>query len=202
MKGEDMAVTAIKERPILMCGPMIRATLEDMKTQTRRIVSLREFGPSDTPGYQWHFRDRRGLWNDISTERLLELCPHGEVGTRLWVRETWYTDDGRTAQYRADYGHGTREPADIADRGQHWRPSIFMPRWASRILLEITEVRVQRVQEISDDDVKSEGVLTFAERYPLGVSFFKPLWDSLNAKRGYGWDKNPWVWVLGFRRIT
>jgi len=210
-----MTAIATKERPILMCGPMVRATLDDWKTQTRRVIALREFGPSDTPGYHWHFRDRRGLWNDISTERLLELCPHGAAGTRLWVRERWGKIHGTDAGviYRADGPH---------DGIKEWKPSIFMPRWASRILLEITGVRVQRVQEISEEDARAEGVrevtkddvvkkycvydlgdrssVPWAEMPRTAVDAYRALWETINGEGS--WAKNPWVWILGFKRIT
>ena len=79
----------MKERGILFSAPMVRANRAGRKTQTRRLVSLREFGPSTTSGYDWTFRDKRALWNDISPARLMEMCPYGVPGDRLWVRETW-----------------------------------------------------------------------------------------------------------------
>lgn len=129
---------------------------------------------------------------------------------RLWVRETWYprcadAKDYGTDEiiYRADYG-GT---GGCVFRPS-WNPSIFMPRWASRITLEVTGVRAERVQDITEEDAKAEGVILhggwnandteYAINYRGG---FSRLWDSINAKRGYGWDKNPWVWVIEFKRL-
>ena len=188
----------MKERPILMSAPMVCALIEGRKTQTRRVVALREFGPSDTPGYHWHFRDRRGLWNDISTERLLELCPYGVPGDRLWVRETWHHEDASCFDPKCGQPthifYRVTEPYPESIR---WRPSIFMPRWASRITLEITDIRVQRVQEISPDDIVAEGI----PKHLNADTEYIRLWDFLNAKRGLGWDKNPWVWAIAFRRV-
>ena len=189
----------MKERPILMSAPMVCALIEGRKTQTRRVVALREFGPSDTLGYQWHFRDRRGLWNDISTERLLELCPYGVPGDRLWVRETWHHEDASCFDPKCGQPthifYRVTEPYPESIR---WRPSIFMPRWASRITLEITDIRVQRVQEISPDDIVAEGI----PKHLNADTEYIRLWDSLNAKRGYSWASNPWVWAIGFKRVT
>ena len=108
------------------------------------------------------------------------VCPFGVVGDRLWVKETFEDDEGG------------------------WRPSIFMPRWASRITLEITDVRVQRLQEITEEDARAEGYHPkINDSLPdwTAKESFKILWDSLNAKRGLDWDKNPWVWALSFKRV-
>ncbi len=220
---------AISERPVLMKGEMVRATFADLKTQTRRVTDhlltfgrISEFGKSDTPGYEWHFRDRRGLWNDISHDRLMYSCPYGKTGDRLWVRETWVSP------------HPTINPGKMTDfcyRATNpkpemlkWKPSIFMPRWASRLTLEITDVRVQQLQDISPEDAIAEGIASEHEwdgqpgfGYDMGMYYkdysrsgvmigdpvqsYRSLWDSINAKRGFGWDKNPFVWVIVFKRL-
>jgi len=145
-------------------------------------------------------------------------CPYGAPGDQLWVRETWQInhidyDRGPAPKsrpldaellYRADGEF--RDQFEIDEGGSGWRPSIFMPRWASRISLEITGVRVERVQDISDADAKAEGVpegafdtgLTYVPSY---VESFMNLWDAINAARA-PWDSNPWVWVVEFRRIV
>jgi hypothetical protein len=205
----------VKERGILFSGAMVRALLSGAKTQTRRVVSIREFGPSQTRGYDWTFRGRYGMWNDVSHARLMEQCPYGKPGDRLWVRETWRTmhannhrapselhPDRTLVAYEAD--------ADRVIKGR-LRPSLRMPRWASRITLEVTEVRVQRLQDISEEDARAEGVapapgLTFR---PEGESDLRPLthreafeclWDSINGDRA-SWSSNPWVWAVSFRRL-
>jgi hypothetical protein len=126
-------------------------------------------------------------------------CPYGIPGDRLWVRETFAQGvEGCPGgiSYRADHadpkGDGPAHPVK-------WRPSIFMPRAASRILLEITDVRVQRLQEISTRDIWAEGIAASPDVDP--VHEWRDLWDSLNAARGFGWAANPWVWAITFRRV-
>lgn len=196
----------MSERPILFSGPMVQAILAGRKTQTRRQVKLRElreFQLSTTSGYDWRFRDRRSLWNVVSTERLMEMCPYGQAGDRLWVRETHgfldpdfkptvMTDRGHVqVTYQADHAidpnHG-----DGPDRIR-WRPSIHMPRWASRITLEVTSVSVERLQSLGEDDAQAEGIEPFSGRSNVGA--FQALWDSINGN----WAANPWVWAISFR---
>lgn len=231
----------MSERPILFSAPMVRAILAGTKTQTRRVVALREFGRSDTAGYDWTFRDRRALWNDYrDADFLATFCPHGRVGDTLWVRESWYATPRPTKEllgYVADGDH---------PHGCSYRvvPSIHMPRRYARILLRVTSVSVERVQEISEGDAKAEGLIAqeggglgrgpgfkwYGTGYhggrmsSWGRGFhtpkhdgsagcscavggttpaqcaFQELWDSINEKRGYGWDVNPWVWVISFER--
>lgn len=175
------------ERPILFSGPMVRALLDGRKTQTRRLVKLRDFGPSTTVGYDWAFRDRRALWNEVSLSRLLETCPYGQLFDRLWVRETWHCNhvgkDQSKVNYRAD-----------GRTGLLWTPSIHMPRWASRITMEVTDVSVERLQSISMADVAAEGFQA-CEQFE---GSFSQTWDALNGKRAT-WASNPWVWAVSFR---
>ena len=159
------------EKPILFSGPMVRAILDGRKTMTRRVVKsllqfgqITEFQKSDRIGYDWQFRDRRYLWNDISDSRLTAACPY-PVGTRLWVRETWAADimwDQTPPRHipegqRVWYDRSDHLAYPLAVKGRN-RSSIHMPRWASRITLEVTGVRVERLTEISDEDVFSEGI--------------------------------------------
>ncbi|KVR83069.1 hypothetical protein [Burkholderia vietnamiensis] len=203
----------MKERPILFSGPMVRAILEGRKTQTRRIIKL----PHNNP---------LGAW-EPTTAGDCYVCPHGDVGDRLWVREThevrrigtetfegarpmrryagiaYQADDGRA---EVDIDLDTFQALD-AKESRGWTPSIHMPRWASRITLEITHVRAERLQAISWDDAIAEGIKDprrAAVRIdPIDgtVAQFRQLWDGLNAARGHGWDANPWVWAIEFRRI-
>ena len=165
------------ERPILFNGPMVRAILDGRKTMTRRIVKA----------------GTRDDWN---------ACPYGVIGDRLWVRETWRCFGGREYEYQQ------HQPSIIyrADDGPThneggWRPSIFMPRWASRITLEITGVRVERLQDISEADAEAEGCTGDhrADRDSDAAQEFRSLWNQINGKRA-SWDSNPWVWVVEFRR--
>lgn len=193
----------MSEYPILFSGPMVRAILDGTKTQTRRVVKLREFDASDTPGYDWTFRDRRALWNDVHTPWLMKHCPYGEPGDQLWVRETWQAHPRYFGTKPRDIPEG--EP--LVYRATHdgppgaWRPSIYMPRWASRLTLDVTEVRIEQVQDINEEDARAEG----APPSPLPVITngyrleFRALWDSINGKRSEcSWGDNPWVWAITF----
>ncbi len=166
----------MKERPILFNGNMVRAILAGQKTQTRRIPSKKQ--------------------QDAS------FCPYGHPGDRLWVRETFaYAQDG-TVVYRASM---VGSPWDaITRRAITWHPSIHMPRWASRITLEITDVHVERVQDIHEEDAIAEGIDPRKLSYLSGeraVTKFSVLWNSIYAANGLGWDVNPWVWVVTFKRM-
>ena len=178
----------MKERPILFSAPMVRAILEGRKTQTRRLVKLRP-GQEIEHGAVFSARDP-----------FLMLSPYGSPGDRLWVRETFHGggNGGAEVAFKADYL--------IARDVKRWTPAIHMPRRLSRITLEVTGVRVERLQDISEEDARAEGI--DAVRVQTGpaalagrpwATEFCALWDSLNAKRA-PWASNPWVWVVEFRR--
>ncbi|SEU36440.1 hypothetical protein SAMN03159335_05450 [Burkholderia cepacia] len=208
------------ERPILFSGSMVRAILEARKTQTRRIVS-------PPYGYRWLDLDVGTMVNDGGHKKHITDLPRrlGVAGDRLWMRETCHADELENGL------DGVRYPADGAFRAiessseaaERWLelyayrgqagatvPSIHMPRWASRITLEITGVRAERLQSISESDARDEGVTievnhmrgNFGGAFrPPSIRAFHDLWDSLNAERGHGWDTNPWVWVVQFKRV-
>lgn len=211
-----MKATAVKERPILFSAPMIRAILraENPKTQTRRILL-----PSDIPTGVRTLR-----WENQTAEELSHVarCKYGQPGDRLWVREkhVLLDRDGwidpakprdamisgrRNGVGYADWEHDPDSERCRKELGYKWRPSIHMPRWASRILLEITEVRVQRLQDITREDAIAEGIDPDATgnhevANRTSVENFSVLWDSINAKR-VPWTSNPWVWALTFKRL-
>lgn len=238
----------MRERPILFSGEMVRAILNGTKTQTRRVISLRhglEFfggrGDEDDPTQWGYFFDgpehhgycviARGFNQRFNNGLVSMACPFGEVGDRLWVRETWqllehmgYTFDDDAVVWRAtapnnevdlpNFNSNTLEVRRL--EVLRWRPSMHMPRWASRITLEITNVRVERLNDISEDDARAEGVgrefahddreHTEGERlsgyHPImshGIAFAR-LWNCLYAKSA-PWDSNPWVWVVEFKRV-
>lgn len=200
-----------RERPMLFNSEMVRALLSGQKTVTRRPIKgaaakwLIDFTPEfvAAPGN--------------------ELCPYGQPGDRLWVRETWQLHEKFTDNcvmvYRASERNSWTEfhrrfPVELA-RGISerpfqlgWRPSIHMPRWASRILLEVTAVRVERLQDISDDQARAEGVAEWAksalspegQRDICRQDGFRLLWESINGAES--WDANPWVWVVEFKRVA
>lgn len=217
----------MREHPILFSPPMVRAILEGRKTQTRRAIS--HFDGStyalDPANVRWQFNegsdDQRVDWRNkwyaypknsgSSAFPVYGLrCPFGQPRDRLWVRETW-APCGKQSYPAADMvRHGDDGAIHRAtwDRSppSRWRPSIFMPRWASRITLEVTGVRVERLQEISEEDALAEGVIRRPIEGEPDLSLpardgYQWLWDTLNAKRGFGWEKNPWVWVVEFKRV-
>jgi hypothetical protein len=198
----------MKERPILFRAEMVRAILEGPKTQTRRVVKPQPLSVVSADGHAplKEVISQVPMWPMTGPGRdRCCPCPYGVPGDRLWVREGFaYTPKG-TPFYRADFDHDK----NLSVVGG-WKPSIHMPRWASRITLEITDVRVQRVQEIGEEDAKAEGVLRLGATSPDLVSgnegheyriSFVELWDSINATRGFSWENNPWVWALTFRRV-
>lgn len=216
----------MKERPILFSGEMVRAILGGRKTMTRRIMNPTDRGEKflfNNPAFHRYKYTR--MWEDLHGEYCAYFetgpteeskygfaesfkCPFGRPGDRLWVRETFCDRNNNGEQikplYRADGQE--YEGGDGWHFEAKWKPSIFMPRRYSRITLEITNVRVERLQDISEEDAKSEGAN--GEKY-RGQGFehciyreaFRTLWESINAKRGYSWDANPWVWVVEFKRI-
>jgi len=208
----------MKERPILFSTPMVKAVQDGRKTHTRRIIKY----PSDLIG---------------------ELCPYGQLGDFIYVREThylygkWFKNGiSKTGKQKWTFEAANREvryfdnPPDIIRRnsyrelGWYKRPAIFMPRWASRITLQIKDIRAERVQDISEADALDEGIDTESETYAIAeynqnmgvrgcgnvvysrsyypsICCFAELWDSINAKRGYSWGDNPWVWVIEFKKV-
>lgn len=225
--------TKVKERPILFSGPMVRAILEGRKTQTRRILKPQ---PTEKPEGRWSWivssseRSETGKfqysWPDPDgnaftirgrEQAVRYRCPYGRVGERLWVRETCWCD-GCTVYYTADstYQSYSIEDRDTEERLQklhHYAngigekvPSIHMPRWASRITLEITGVRAERLNDISEADALAEGCdgncqIGYIPAYQAGPCsyHFAQLWESIN---GVGsWKLNPFVWVIEFKPI-
>ena len=219
----------MKEYPVIFNTEMVKAILDGTKTQTRRVIKPQFILPDnagkpylDGNGYLSVIKDRGKFdgWYYITAGQTNHKvkCPYGQVGDRLWVRETHYrcgqwrmNGFTKTGRPKWSFDTGTFTTAFYSDAppsvitmgreyvGWYKRSSIHMPRWASRITLEITEVRVERVQEISPPDIVAEGYDSFG--IPSGAFWFKDLWDSLNAKRGYGWDANPWVWCLTFKLL-
>ena len=193
------------ERPILFSGPMVRATLAGKKTQTRRIVNHAHVADADT----W-MTDELGWWEfgvfgegGVVAHGDVVRCPYGARGGHLWVRETWSAErigaDVLVAYRASCADDGTFDY--VAPDGSvanlqvvRWKPSIFMPRAASRLTLEVTGVRVERLQAISDGDIEAEGFEGTVEAFANG-------WDTINGKRA-AWKMNPWVWVVEFKVKT
>lgn len=187
------------EHPILFSGPMVRAILESRKTQTRRPIKGAPLGADCGLFAKDSAVFFRGTTPESPSVGAPIRCPYGVPGDRLWVRETWQDwcptwSGGRT--HRPAY----RATPDERGEPLRWRPSIHMPRWASRITLELTGVRVERLQAIDEAGAICEGFM-YAGRGDdwQRPDSFRVLWDRLNSPRGYGWDMNPWIWVLEFR---
>jgi len=214
----------VKERPILFSAPMIQAILDGRKNMTRRVVKKiypekepsRHFSPGPCPhgqpGDRLWVREawRVGSWREDDGQIAVDYKA-GPICRTKWLtvpdpdkfNDLW---EGSTQEAEVAYGIKERYKWKPGESPCRWRPSLFMPRWASRITLEITAVRVERVQDISEEDVEAEGLALQSwagedlEGWPKTAGFAQ-LWDSLNAKRGYGWEANPWVWVIAFKRV-
>lgn len=211
----------MKERPILFSAPMVRALLDGRKTQTRRIIKpqpqcgVGRYTEDGTPGeVDWVLLDYDG----DPTDSVLR-CPYGAPGNRLWVRETHALvapslsgrleyDGARLVDspfgpveiwYRADGALGVMSML-FAD-GPRWRSSSRMPRWASRLTLEVTQVRVERLQDISEADAIAEGCGVMRDVVPVVTARdeFAALWESIHGAKA--WVRNPWVWVVEFKKV-
>jgi len=248
----------MNEKPILFNPEMVRAVLNDTKTQTRRVVKVQP--PSDgytlctlvsTTSREDRKHEGKLHWQKLSEDNLSVIevgndyfkCPYGVIGDQLWVREKATLKSAGLiglTDFEIDYcaDREIRQFNGLSCRPykpHKWTPSIFMPRWASRIQLEVTGVRVERVQDITEQDAKAEGVIdgmdtpyengelpcpacngqgvhgAFGPNYGVMevdcttcdtyIKRFRILWDSINANRGYGWDKNPWVFVIEFKKL-
>jgi hypothetical protein len=216
---------AVKERPILFSGTLVRALLDDRKTQTRRIMKMvgtaaEKIGEATAKGARFERYDR-GDGTDHGHFRIVTSsdvafnawCPYGVPGERLWVREAWAVDDSLDLVRPSDLLFSGRRPVRIHYCADGPKPAgfgktrapIHMPRLASRLTLEITEVRVQRLQEICEEDARAEGV-HIRHPPPDGKGWpqsnrevFTRLWASINGADS--WVANPWVWCISFRRI-
>lgn len=240
----------MKERPILFMPENVVAILADRKVQTRRTMKGQPY-TLRTEG--WGFPTRAGGF--VSQKMIVDDCPYGVVGDKLWVREPWCSiaacdGDPEIICYKADDSIRIVEVKETSDGFEEyvgpeiegsanvyrdevndpWKSSMFMPRYASRITLELTDVRVERVQDISEDDALAEGITGdnvivgancnggfhveetdmryFVEgiddQFESPCDAYEKLWDKINAKRNggiYQWSRNPWVWALSFRRV-
>ena len=219
----------MKERPILFSAEMVRAILDGRKTMTRRIVGkylkIINRNPEEWTGASHHKDGSFIFWgpmpvNDEFAQKAYPdggggKCPYGIPGDRLWVRETWHCDNPMVAQDTMSRGEGlyyraTEKHPEIFPK---WKPSIFMPKWASRLTLEIIDIKVERLQEITEEDAEAEGATPFRND-PEGDCWtdgkyrtaFQYLWGEINGWEGEAhpratWQSNLWVWVISFRRI-
>ncbi|KPZ11483.1 Uncharacterized protein ALO94_02102 [Pseudomonas syringae pv. spinaceae] len=212
MCGKDEVMSEIKERPILFSAPMVRAIQEGRKTVTRREVKVQPRSSADIGSFG---RGQPFIRHPDVTKANPE-CPYGRPGDRLWVREAWQADAqvNEVAPRELSHGEPIRYPADGASRQTgcsmitpgKTRPSIHMPRWVSRLLLEITAVRVERLQDISKEQALAEGVMNCEQDIDPDGNGYEPLelfgglWTMINGDGS--WQSNPWVWVVEFKRVT
>jgi hypothetical protein len=200
----------MKERPIIFSTEMVQKILSDTKTQTRRVMNVQPKDGQklirnlDSTSNDAHKRRGKLQWAtfyvhnfQIKDPSSYFSCPYGEEEDRLWVRET-FTLSGKRCIYRADHD------LDILE----WKPSIFMPRNMSRITLEITKLRVERLNDISVEDAIAEGCtglhlkqLYARQRFLPPQEHFAHVWNEINGKKGFAWATNPFVWVIEFRRV-
>ncbi|MBB3220197.1 hypothetical protein FHS02_000984 [Massilia umbonata] len=206
------ASNRIKERPILFSAAMVRALLAGTKTQTRRVVKPHRrddaFVLLDHGGGWWPYRSEDGERPIVDNMEYALACPYGKRGDRLWVKETWAQPAGLDPEftvYRADYpacvpaGFNNLPAADEIK----WKSSLFMPRAACRILLEVVSVRVERLNDCSEADARAEGTpghgsIPGHEHSATSLEHYRHIWESINGAGS--WDRNPWVWVVEFRR--
>lgn len=220
----------MKTRPIIFNSEMVKAVLDGRKTQTRRVMKPQppegadlfhfikdeEWAKKREIDNSWsYFMPGNGdMWPCNDEDKV--ICPYGKPGDRLWVRESWHCQQtishtcNAAIHYKADDTWEWKNyliPRAIPKLSQKYKASIHMPRWASRIKLEITDVRVERVQDISEEDARKEGWMKNVFGPGNFYRAFESLWDGekyggLNmAKKGFGWDKNPWVWVIEFKKM-
>jgi hypothetical protein len=221
----------MKERPIIFSGPMARAILDGRKTQTRRVVkpqppSIEAVKAKSGSDYGWYREPKNGhlpfrpvgpVWavRDLDANVVSKglTCPYGVVGDQLWCRETWTPDHAAfypnfPVVYKADSAYDyERENGKVYSDEQkawypyRWRSPFHMPRRLSRITLEITGVRVERLQAISEADAMAEGMDAKPEPdLSLNRGRFALLWESINGPGS--WDANPWVWVIEFKLLS
>jgi len=201
-------MSKMTEKPILFNGKMVKAILEGRKTQTRRVIKFENLSNIkkgrlfySTTFKSWAIEDKDP---EPVSDIALVKCPYGDKGDELWVRETFFPVDATyPCLFKANMPMHWDDsevggPVTLEAKDYKWKPSIFMPRDFSRIQLTVKDIRVERVQDISDEDCEAEGI------YFTGDSsrkyLFRQLWDSINLKRGFGLKPNPWVWVIEFER--
>lgn len=207
----------MKSHPILFSEPMVRAILNGSKSMTRRPVKPQPHIRLGVPGWYPDGSHKRKM--HYATEEHLrkglpiDFCQY-KVGDLLWVRETFrpgmHENLWCAILYRSDLSW--QKPEGLTEAEGHlfeswcendtggWSPSIHMPRWASRIVLRITEIRLERLQEISKMDASEEGVMEFGVTRLFPKDAFWRCWDSVYDRRGFGWKTNPWVWAMTFKR--
>ena len=210
------------EKPILFSTPMVQSIQKDIKSKTRRIAKgvppnthrIEQISENEFEAF-YGFMSGFGMFIDGST---IVKCQY-KVGDILWVRETWCNINKPEYEPEFYYLAGCLQPwvEDYMPSEWKWKPSIHMPRKAARLFLKVTNVWLERLQDITEEDARAEGIEWTKEgplhahyhdhkleawlNFPTAKEAFRSLWDSLNESRGYGWNINPYVWVIEFERI-
>jgi hypothetical protein len=202
----------MKSKPILFSTPMVQAILEGTKTQTRRILKPQPKQKLEFFGWKLPEYIQVAFGKGVKTESLHKF-PFGQIGDVLWVRET-FRPKGHSFPIGEHFEYKATAESDGNPMNEPWKPSIFMPKDAARIWLKIINIRVERLNDISDEDAKNEGIklsehssenVDLWYRYDDGSFSFLPqtsfrtLWESINGKDS--WNNNPWVWVIEFYHI-
>jgi hypothetical protein len=207
---------SVKQTPMLFKDRLVRAILDGTKTQTRRPVKGKSPFPLPVVEYA---RDGMPIWWSAPPSDLIRKsdyydhgtpCPYGHVGDLIWVRETWAPDDDLESYWGGieDFPGDARTwesmkfrstASDFELKTTRWRPSIHMPKWACRIWLEITDVRVERIASISDADCLAEGIESYEGRWGDGTDrgSFAHAWEDVYPG---SWERNDWVWAIDFKR--
>lgn len=215
----------MKEKPIIFSPEMVRAILAKQKTQTRRVIKPQIQQMEE--GFAWWHKSLPAGHCHSDLESVIQLalksCPYGKVGDRLWVREAFYPDPPDTGDWcYYEFEDGTpnqmnmkaipakyQKPEHVMYKASsssslQWKPSMFMPRWASRITLEVTNLRVERIQSISTEDCIAEGFSSRLREFDAQVDLWQQVeaaWNKMHDKKGFGWNQNPFVWVVGFKVV-
>lgn len=220
----------MKERPIIMSAESVRAILDGRKSMTRRVLKIQPptqwdevkpiYGSNGAGIIAWDFYSSL---NRYDHGYLKDSFPYGHIGDHLWLRESWFEVTKLSDSYGKQFGISggidtwnlyKADGSKLPD-GFKWKSPLFIPRKASRITLEITDIRVERLQDITEEDARAEGVidggcLNCGEHEPCGCGNPMPdardayvsIWNTLNAKRGYPWESNPWVWAISFKVVN
>lgn len=212
----------MKERPIPFSYELLPAIIAGSKTMTRRVIQPQPqfFDLGDGVNSSWYVEwchPRTGCivaeWGEGEPvpQSILDCCPYGRAGDRLWVKEAWAVSPFLNKKRPGEIHPATQvlyKAGAVKISSFMWRSGRFMPRWASRLNLEIVQVRVERVQAISLCDIEAEGIphnpmrqASYRNDEFQRIQDFKWLWDAINSKRGFGWTVNPWVWVIEFKKV-
>lgn len=198
-----------KEHPIIYSTPMIKAYMEDRKTMTRRVMKPQPKMIHEIFQHQGYvYAQTELLERDKNLLNGCVRCPYGQPGDALWIRQTFFANLGKLLFTKEELSRlkNDKEFNELAQSSGlqidvKWTPAIFMPRKWSFYTQTITSIRVERLQDITEEDAEKEGI-EFVLTHKTRRDQFATLWDSINAKRGYPWASNPWIWVISYPKYS